>query len=299
VGKANNVATIADYLRGLWTIPSAYRKVVESDAEDLTKAAAEAKAAWVAARDARPSPNVAMPQGVKDKLHDARTELAAAEKNLDAAEAAEGRLPLSKLLDYRIGDLAGAISDLNGSGLENAEGQAAAESDGTESGDGAAGAAGGADDGTESLLTKLADFGKDIPVIDVGAAGLGTILGSVQAMDSGKPWYEAIPESALVNVGGLAAGAAVGAAVAGGIAGLSFVGAPVAAVVAGAVAGGVVAIGVSDLATNLFDENWSAEIHDHGVASGVYHGTLDSLHETGDELGGLATSAWHGVTGIF
>ena len=56
--------------------------------------------------------------------------------------------------------------------------------------------------------------------------------------------------------------------VGGAVAGLSFVGAPVVAVVA-------------------------------GVASGVYHGTLDSLHKTGDELGGLATSAWHDVTSIF
>ncbi len=248
-----------DYLRGLWTIPSAYHKVVESDAEDLTKAAIEAKAAWVAARDARPNPNVAMPQGVKDKLHNARTELAAAEQDLKAAENAEAKAPLSKILDYRVGNLASGISNLLGSGLVNAEGQRTPTSAGGEGVDGASGTVAGADDGTESLLTKLVGLVKDIPVIDLGAAGVGTILGSIQAIDGGKPWYEAIPESALANMGGLAVGAAVGTAVAGGIAGLSFVGAPVAAVAAGAVVGGVVAIGVSDLATNLFDENWSTE----------------------------------------
>ncbi|HEX3646946.1 MAG TPA: hypothetical protein VHV49_00885, partial [Pseudonocardiaceae bacterium] len=190
--------TLADYLRGFWAIPSAYRKTMDAQVAKLRTKAANAKAEWVKARDSRPNPHVRMPQDVKDALHDARADLKGAQQTLADAETAEKKLPFSKVLDTRLADVFAGLGK---------EADAAGELD---------------------TLDRFEKFAGDIPVVDVAAAGIGTFLSAKDDIEKGQPWYEAVPEDALANVGGIAAGAAVGGAVGGAIAGASFVGAPVA-----------------------------------------------------------------------
>jgi len=70
-------------------------------------------------------------------------------------------------------------------------------------------------------------------------------------------------------------------------------------VAAGVAVGGVVAIGVGDFGHNLIDENWGADIQQHGVAMGVVDGVGNSAVKTGKDLGHMASSVWHGITSIF
>jgi hypothetical protein len=139
--------------------------------------------------------------------------------------------------------------------------------------------------GDAGLLSKLSEFGGDIPVVDVVAGVAGTGLGAYGDIKSGQPWYEAVPEDAASNAGGLAAGALAGGAVAGAAV---FAGAPLLAGVAGVAVGTVVAYGVGDLAHNLFHESWGADVHDHGVAGGVLYGIGHSEVKTATDAGHLA-----------
>jgi hypothetical protein len=266
--------TLGDYLRGFWAIPSAYRKTMDAQVADLKNKVATAKAAWIKARDSRPNPNVKMPQDVKDALHDARAELQDARTTLAEAEQAENKLPFSKLLDTRLSDVFGALAK---------EADAAGEM---------------------NALDKIEKFAGDIPVIDVAAAGLGTYFNAKDDIEKGQPWYEAVPEDALANVGGVAAGAAAGTLVTGAIAGASFVGAPVAAVAAGAVVGGAVAVGVGDFVDNAFHEHWDEDIQQHGVMGGIADGightagkTWSDVTQLGSDIGHTASSVWHGIFG--
>lgn len=266
--------TIADYLRGFWTIPSGYRKRVEATVAKLQKKADRAKAEWIKARDSRPNPRVQMPRDVKDSLHNARTELSEAKTTLANAEVGERKLPFSKSLDTRLADV---FTNL------------AKEADGADQ---------------LHTLGKLRKFVGDIPVLDTVSAGLGTILSAKEDMQEGQPWYEAVPEDALANVGGVAAGAAVGGLAASAIAGAAFVGAPVAAVAVGAAVGGAVAFGVGDFVDNAFHEHWDEDIHQDGVVDGVAVGightaakTWDDAKHVASGIGHAASSVWHGIFG--
>lgn len=267
----SNKVSLADYLRGFWAVPSANRKAIEDSVEKLGTKAAEAKAAWVAARDARPNPHVKMPQDVKDALREARSDLAGAKNELASAESLESKTFGSKLVDTRVGDMFMALD-------HSAEGD-------------------------DSLLSKLLKGGEDVPVIDAVAALGGSALDSYNDMKDGEPWYEAIPEDSLSNVAGLAAGAGAGtlatAGVTAGATALGIAGAPVIGVTAGVAVGGVVAIGVCDFGENLAHEDWGGDIHKYGVVEGIGDGIADSGKKTVKDLGHMASSAWHSVTSIF
>lgn len=271
----SNKVSLADYLRGFWAVPSANRKAIEESVEKLGTKADEAKAAWVAARDARPNPHVKMPQDVKDALREARSDLAGAKNELASAEASESKWIGSKVVDMRVSDLLKVF------------------------GRGAGGAAKSAD----SLLAKLVKAGEDIPVIDAGAALLGGGIDAYNDYKNGQPWYEAVPEDMLSNVAGVAAGAGAGtlatAGVTAGATALGVAGAPVIGVTAGAAVGGVVAIGVCDFGENLAHEDWGGDIHKYGVVEGIGDGIADSGKKTVKDLGHMASSAWHSVTSIF
>jgi uncharacterized protein YukE len=267
-----DATTVGDYLRGFWAIPSAYRKTMDAQVAKLRTKVATAKAEWIKARDSRPNPRVKMPQGVKDALHDARSDLQGAQTTLAEAEQSESKLPFSKLLDSRLSDVFGGL---------------AKEAD-------AAGELG--------TLDKLEKWAGDVPVVDVAAAGLGTFLNVRDDIEKGQPWYEAVPEDALANVGGLAAGAAAGTAVAGAIAGASFVGAPVVAVAAGAAVGGALAVGVGDFVNNAFHEHWDEDIHQDGVVDGVAAGightatkTWSDVKQMGSDIGHTASKVWDSI----
>jgi uncharacterized protein YukE len=266
--------SLADYLRGFWGLPSAQKEFFENQVGKMEKAATDAKAAWVAARDARPNPNVKMPQDVKDALKKARSDLADAKSSLEGAEETESKWIGSKVLSTSVGDVFKSLSS---------------------TADGAADSVSG--------LSKLVKFGEDIPVLDVVAGVAGTVLDSIDDIKNGKPWYEAVPEDALANGGGVVVGAAVGtgttALVAGGATALGIAGAPVIGVTAGVVVGGVAAIGVCDFTKNMFNENWGQDIQKDGVVGGVADGTWHAMAKTGDDVGHLASNAWHAISSIF
>ncbi len=92
-------------------------------------------------------------------------------------------------------------------------------------------------------------------------------------------------------VGVTAAGAAVASA------GIPAAG--VAVVCLGAVAAGVVATRRTTEIENLFNENWSQDIHKSGVLAGTLDGVGHSLTNTGRDMKHDAESLWHGVTSIF
>jgi hypothetical protein len=170
------------------------------------------------------------------------------------------------------------------------------------------GTADGADDGADSVLAKLADFGKDIPVLDVLAAAGGTYLGIQGATADGQSLAVAIPEQTGANVASLAAGAFTGGAVSGALAGTEVVsglavgglavGGAV-AVAGGVLVGGVVAVGVGDFATHLFQENWGGDVHNYGVVEGVLYGIGHSEVETGEDFAHLGEDVGHTVAHVW
>lgn len=274
--------TVGDYLRGLWAVPSAYSKVVGEQAEKLRGDAAAAQAAWTAAKNARPNPNIPMPKDVKDNLHDARLKLASVETKLTTAEGVESKTILSKALDIR---LSSAFS------LIGAEARTADELGG---------------------LKKAMKFAGANPGLDAIAAFAGTYLMGRDDMQKGMPWYEAVPEDGLANVGSLAVGAVAGTLATGAAdaigTGLGFAGAGVIGVASGAVIGGVVCVGVGDLTSNLFHEHWDEDMHKDGFWGGLGDGIGDSVSKTGSDMAGLASKtgsavenlgkkAWHGIFG--
>jgi hypothetical protein len=268
-----DATTISDYLRGFWALPTVYRKYVEDKVSDLKTEAKEAKTAYIAAREAARDAQGRfgnIPQDVKAKLAEANDQLASARDDVTAAATHENAV--TKVLDTRLSDLPGLSS--TAAGLDNAD-----------------------------FFSKMTKFGLDFPVIDVAAAGIGTVLAAQDDVSKGIPWYEAYPGEAASNVGGIALGALAGTAVAGAVGGLAIAGAPVMGVVAGVAAGGIVAIGVADFGHNLIVENWGGDIHQHGVVLGVADGIGDSAENTGKDMWGMAkdvghtaASVWHGVT---
>jgi hypothetical protein len=120
-------------------------------------------------------------------------------------------------------------------------------------------------------------------------------------MAKGVPAYVAYPAEAGGNVAAVAAGGWVGGLAAGGAAaglgalGASGVGLTLAAGGAGVLAGGVVAYGVGDFAHNLIQENWGADIQQHGVILGIGDGIGDSAVKTGQDFVKVGSGIAHGV----
>jgi hypothetical protein len=64
-------------------------------------------------------------------------------------------------------------------------------------------------------------------------------------------------------------------------------------------AGGVVAYGVGDFAHNLIQENWGADIHQHGVILGIGDGIGDSAVKTGQDFAKVGTGIAHGAEHVW
>jgi len=260
--------SLADYLRGFWALPTGYRKFIDSKIPGMETAVKKA------ITDAREEARLAngrfgpwQDTGIQ-QFGNAKTELESAKTDL--ANAATHENLLTKALGFSASDVP-AVAD----GLKGADG-----------------------------LTNLLKAASDIPVIDIAAAGVGTYFGAQQDINEfHRPAAIAYPAEAASNVAGLAAGAWVGGlaggAAAAGATALGVAGAPVIGVAAGVAAGGIVAIGVGDFGHNLIDENWSGDIHQHGVVVGVADGIGDSAVKTGKDIGHMASSVWHGITSIF
>ncbi|MDF3292002.1 hypothetical protein [Streptomyces silvisoli] len=137
-------------------------------------------------------------------------------------------------------------------------------------------------------LEKVPDFLKEIPVIDVAAAGTCSLLEAKQDHDEGWSWTHSVVVDGGANVGGLAI-------TAGAIA-LLPIEAPT-AVVAGV--GGVVAVGVTGVLDHAFHEHWKEDIHNHGVVAGILHGSGHVFSQTGGDFVRMKDDIWHGIKSLF
>jgi uncharacterized protein YukE len=155
------------------------------------------------------------------------------------------------------------------------------------------------------MAGDLARAGLGIPFVDLAAAGAGTYFNAQADIAQGVPAGVAYPTEAAGNLAALGVGTAVGVAATGGAAtvlgglGVSGLALTVGAGGAGVLAGGVVAYGVGDFAHNLIDENWGADISQHGVVGGVLDGIGDSAVKTGQDFANIGKSIWHGISSIF
>jgi hypothetical protein len=156
-----------------------------------------------------------------------------------------------------------------------------------------------AEGGEPGALDRLLKFGSDIPVVDIGAALAGTLVGAYNDVQGGQSPGPALAEEAGANTAGTAAGAAAGTATAEAGADLGAFAGP-----AGIVAGALVGYGAGDLTHNLEVEPWTQDRQQYGVVLGTLYGeghaefaTMDDARETavgiGHEAGKLATGFGH------
>lgn len=268
IGEGNTIGNlIADLLAAKTTYANQVATKVAEATANLSKAQKTWLAAKLAARQANGRFGV-MPDDVKAALKDAKGELASAEADLTKAQAGENAM--SKLFGTRLDDLPGLGKLVDGlpAGLGDAK-----------------------------LLSKVLD----LPVVDVVAGGLSTVLNAQQDISKGVPAWAAYPLETGVTVGTIALATVAGGAVAG----LSiFAGAPVLGVAAGVAAAGVVAYGVGDFAHNYiadFGEQWK-EHGALGIVTDFGAAGVDTWNDTkhlASDVGHVASSAWHSITSLF
>ncbi|MFI9719404.1 hypothetical protein ACIHFE_07065 [Streptomyces sp. NPDC052396] len=251
--------TLADYLRGLYAIDAeAHRARGDKAAAQLDSAKKEmeaSKAAMQAEVDALTKEGKELPAEfpAKSAYADAVKQVMQLDSTIKAADS--GRLPADGPLNVKVADAAEALK--LGRGLE-----------------------------------ALPKFLREIPVVDVAAAGACGVLGAQADHDKGMSWKRAVVINGASNFGGLAAGTAVTA--------LALADAPV-AVAAGV--GGVVVIGGTMLIDNALHEHWKEDIHDHGVIGGLAFGSKhvasETVHDGWNLVKGAGKGVWHGLKSIF
>jgi uncharacterized protein YukE len=158
-----------------------------------------------------------------------------------------------------------------------------------------------ADAPAESALTQLADGDAG----GLGASGLaagavrgipyagalaGAVITTAGDRSEGESWGQSISDGVVSNGTALAAGMGAAAVIGTG---------SMVAVAGGVVVGGVVAVGVGDLVHEAFQENWSQDIHDHGVVDGLADGTGHVFANTGKDLYSSGKSIVHGIESLF
>ncbi|MGW4563175.1 WXG100 family type VII secretion target [Streptomyces sp. NPDC004561] len=253
--------TIADYLRGLYAYDAEDARADGAKAraklDDAKNAAQAAKKEMRAERKAYQKAGKALPKDLpaKSAYRDAVTKVDSLEDAIARADNGSTKLPYDRALNVKLADAADLLRA--GEGLE-----------------------------------KVPDFLKEIPVLDVAAAGACGLLEASDDHDKGWSWQKSITVDGGANIAGLAAGTAITA----GLVALAPVDVPV-AVVAGV--GGAVVIGATGVIDHAFHEHWSEDIHDHGVVGGVLHGTGHVLSQTGHDFVRLKDDVWHGIKSIF
>ncbi|MBO1335383.1 WXG100 family type VII secretion target [Streptomyces sp. VRA16 Mangrove soil] len=253
--------TLADYLRGLYAYDAEDARAGGAKARaKLDDAKAQERAAKKDLRAERKAYQKAgrkLPADLPEKgaYRDAVNRLKGLEDDIARADHGSTKLPYDRALNVKLADAADALR----------AGEAA---------------------------EKLPDFLKEIPVLDVAAAGACGILEASDDHDKGWSWQHSVAVDGGANVAGLVAGTAVTAGV---VAALPFE-VPT-AVVAGV--GGAVVIGATGIIDHSFHEHWSEDIHDHGVVGGVLHGSGHVLSETGQDFARLGKDVWGGIKSIF
>jgi uncharacterized protein YukE len=259
---------IADYLRGLWTVPSEKSRRLGLDAAGkLSQAEKEHDAAYAAMKDEEAKFRTAeanLPKAFKLKGEYQRlgSEIDALHGDILRAENGSSVLPYDKVLNYKLADA------LKGS----------------------------------RLVEGAPEFLRELPVVDVAAAAAFGGLEAKEDHDKGWSWGHSV----AVDVGGALVGLGVGAAVVAG--GVEVAEAAGVAVSTGAevAAGGAVILFTSDVVDEAFHEHWSEDIHDHGVVAGIGHGTANVFSHAGKDFWDTGTGAvksvgntgkklWHSV----
>jgi hypothetical protein len=255
--------SLADYMRGLFALPTAYRRLVEAKIPGLRQGAA---AAQVAARENARGPDGRFgPWSAEDRQAFAaqRTQLASVEQQ--TANAASHENLLTKALGSGAGDVMDGSADWGRAG---------------------------------KFLGDIPFASEGLAGVGVGL----TIAGDRSQGESwGLSASDGITSNASALVAGEAAGdlGALGGTAALGALGVGATGAAIGGVVVAGAAGAVVAVGVGDLVHNAFQEHWGGDIHQYGVVGGIGHGAVDTLDKTGHDLGNMASGVWHGITSIF
>jgi uncharacterized protein YukE len=295
--------TAMDLLGDLMASPAAASRTAAKTLDGARSALTSAKEAILKLqKDLGPDTQApdAMVSDVKSSMSALQSDKAAAE----AAEKIDNRV--FKVLDYRVENVTEDVQSLVARLRSGTSAVKPPDGGEVKPPDGGAGAGDATDDGLDEVLSKLTDFGKDIPVLDVLAATVGTYLGTRSAMSgpNGQPLDVALPEQAGSNVASLAAGALVGTSVTTAVGGISAVsglaigglavGGAVAAS-AGVLAGGIVAVGVGIFASKLFAQNWSQDINEYGLEDGIVYGVGDSLAQTGEDIGHTVAHVWDSI----
>jgi uncharacterized protein YukE len=159
--KIGEGTTISDLLLDLLATPTAYSNEVAGMVEDLKAKEAAALAEWKVTQDAARQVNgrlEKMPADVKEQLHDVEDELASEESVLDNAKAGEN--VFSKVFATRLRDLPGV------KGADAIEGLR---------------------DGS------VLDSAFDLPVADVVAGGIATVINAQEDEKQGISGYVAYP----------------------------------------------------------------------------------------------------------
>ncbi len=248
--------TIADALRGLYAYDAEDARAGGKQARELLDGAkAEERSAKKELRSERKAfqrAGRALPDDLpaKGAYRDAVMKVDSLEEAIARADHGSTALPYDRALNVKLADAADALRVGEG-------------------------------------VSKLPEFLREIPVLDVAAAAACGLVEAKDDHDKGWSWQHSV----TVDVGAAVAGVAAGAV------------AVAALPVEGAAAVAVVGVGAAILATDVLDhsfhEHWSEDIHDHGVVGGVLHGAGNVATETGDDVARLGKDIWHGVTGIF
>ncbi|WP_329455340.1 WXG100 family type VII secretion target [Streptomyces sp. NBC_01497] len=263
--------TIADYLRALYAYDSERTRVKGHDAatklDDAKHEADQAKKALRVERKAYQKAGKALPKDLpaKGAYRDALAKLDGLETDIARGEHGSSALPYDHALNTKVVDAAKVLKA--GEGVE-----------------------------------KLPDFLKEVPLVDIAAAGAVGLLEAKDDHDKGWSWTHSVVVDEGASLGGLAVGTA---AVAGGVAlaATSEITVPI-GVVAGV--GGAVVIGATNYIDSALHEHWSEDIHDHGVVGGVLHGLGDAGSKSwqsdvnlAKDVGHAAKKAWNGFSGLF
>lgn len=259
---------IADYLRGLWTVPSEKSRRLGLDAADKLKdARSEHQAAYDAmkgeeAKFRTAEANLPKAFKLKGEYQKLSTKIDALEGDVLRAENGKNVLPYDYMLNYKLADA------LKGS----------------------------------RLVEGAPDFLRELPVVDIAAA---TAFGGLEAKedhDKGWSWGHSV----AVDVGGALLGLGAGAAIVAGGAEVAAAAGVTVSVGAEVAVGGAVVIFTSDVVDEAFHEHWSEDIHNHGVVAGIGHGTANVFSNAGKDvwntgtgavksIGGGAKKLWHSV----
>jgi uncharacterized protein YukE len=253
--------TLADYLRGLYAYDAEDARAgglrARTLLDDAKTQEQAAKKDLRAERKAYQKAGKALPADLpaKGAYRDAVRQVEGLEGDIARADQGSSKLPYDRALNVKLADAADALR-------------------------------------AGEAVEKLPDFLKEIPVLDVAAAGACGLLEASDDHDKGWSWQHSVAVDGGANVAGLVAGTAVTAGV---VAALPFE-VPT-AVVAGV--GGAVVIGATGIIDHSFHEHWSEDIHDHGVVGGVLQGSGHVLSETGQDFARLGKDVWGGIKSIF